>query len=1420
MSRTDTEEFSRKMHVRFLTHFTTVIVFVLTCFLTANVVANERELAPLLTPDAWKLLTDADALSNGFKPTKVTASGLTPRTPSLKPELIKLPNSRVMVKFADDLQIRLDVHNKPYSRTHQASSTEHNPSEGIAALCETLGVTLAPTVSKSQAGIDAVILEAELASGKQQPDIGGIYWVNGPDSAVDVAAELFYTMEEVEWVFYKPVYSKMPKSAPQYDFTPVPSTPSPQPTKKVKPKDTIFGACIVNRTECIENLGKAACYDQNGTFLGPNSVCVQKVDIQDSRFIQDPSRANLGPTGECCIPSTCVIVAAEVNCTDINGIFLGFDTNTPPTPCGASQTDCPTPLNGGPIPFDDYNKCADDGEVTSFLTGDCYIDQTVLLQTNRVGGPSDGVNPAPPAGPPFPAGCVDTRPVMADSAFAGSAGLATDFCIITGMPSGAGTSVFTGSTCCETIINDVPQCDPEDPAYVGGWNALCASYAQAYAVAGTDCLRGPAVSNGTVSNCFNPFGPTQNPPAVQPTIVMANVGNASQGIVLSNNGAFGANLTASFTITDPDADGCTDGNCFLDLIVNAAAPHTTINLTSGTTLTALAAAITGAANGWTGTVTGAGDLRANSLAAVPNTQTWNVAFTNPSVPQSITSVPISPNSGCLSALGPPSFPRAAATPDYSSLGLLTWMTPQVSPWVGAPLLGLPAQLLALPSSSTNLTTNQIGHVNKLLPWPMGGATIGVAPTSSTIPSILSPMGASGIGWFGGDGGVDLFPNAPNPGGFGGAEVYLGSYGYGQLWADDGVGTNGSFGNNVQVAVLDWSAHLQQRSIVDEFGSTVNLGGIHEEFRANGLATNTTDVNGNTIPTASTVILEGTATGHNPLTLLFDENLPFGYSADHGTAVLGVIGANWSTTSPLPGAPAYPPTLTQRLTGIAGITPNVGTLGLAPDATLFFFPLATATAPDREQDAWLNAIETLDAGDIICAAYRPVAISGTQPNLNYWPDTALYLQLANNKSIVTVLRAGDQGIDLAGLEFPNGDQNAIVATAVTPGSSSTGTLGPPFNPGAPVGYKRFCTSTQGSNFTAGTVQDYSSGTVSSWGMGIVTCGKGPLRDNYLGYNTIAYATGATPYPSPTSDPHIVNGQAYTNNFGTTGGAAAVAAGCVAQLQGFTKQVFGIPMGPVIARQLIAGGKYEGVNQDGTPILTNAPMITTEVGRDSECEVVVNNLDWDFCVNPDGSGNLTGNLVDPRNSMINAILNPIFDTPNIDNFVFIRGNQFVGNMFSIAAIDGNLLGATPVKTRAHIPYNAPPMVPGSPVRYLGNGLTTDLFLTGVLESNIPMNNNIAVNVTLFPIQQSSLFLQLQMFDQQTGRWRQAAATTVLAQGDTNVQIQVENASTFISASTSQYALRLITLDINTPNGGPTAVFPILYDQVTVSTGFIQH
>jgi len=685
----------------------------------------------------------------------------------------------------------------------------------------------------------------------------------------------------------------------------------------------------------------------------------------------------------------CVIVISELQCNTVfNGIFLG---NTP-DPCGANQTDCPAGV--GPL-FADFDLCAIDGDYISYLTGDCYISQVAVVQNNRAGGIGGA------------GGCVDTNGDLGGP-------LGNDFIVITEAPVGPG-NVLLNSTCCDTISINVPFCD----ATVGPWNAICASYANTYALAGTGiCLR-TILSPAPPNICFSPLGPIVGNAIVQPSINMNAIGAANAGILLSNNGTGLGVIFAAFTINDTTGFRCADGGCQLELYSDVGAglgtPDITIPLVAGSTLTGLAIAVGAALNGWSATVEGAGTTLVTLLHPTTQTLTYDSTYlalvppANPIISQSITTVPFT-GFGCISPVGLPSFPRTTTTPDYATMGLLSWMSPLSIPNIGGPTF--PAQLLAMPNSTVNLTPNQITHVQQLMPWPMGGANIFGA-------SLLPPLSAfgSGLGWWGGDGGIDLFPDAPNSGGFGGQEVYLGAYGYGQFWEDDGVGVNGAFGNGVQVAVLDWSAFVQQRSIVDEFGVTVNLGGFHEEFL--------------TAAGALRVQVEGTATGHTPQILLFDENLPFGYSADHGTAVLGVIGANWSTNAPTPGVTGI--TMAQRLTGAGFATPNVGVLGIVPDATLFFFPLATTSSPDREEQAWFNAIETMNAGDVICAAYRPVAIAIDRPNINFWEDTAVYIEIANNLGIITVLRSGEGGIDINELELPEGitDQNAIVATSVTP-----------------------------------------------------------------------------------------------------------------------------------------------------------------------------------------------------------------------------------------------------------------------------------------------------------------------------------------------------------------------------------------------------
>ena len=842
----------------------------------------------------------------------------------------------------------------------------------------------------------------------------------------------------------------------------------------------------------------------------------------------------------------------------------------------------------------------------------------------------------------------------------------------------------------------------------------------------------------------------------------------------------GGVVTAMVEIVDLIGLGCAAGGCELNFNTDLGGQVGNIPLpVDGFDLDTLGATIAGdpALVNFQFTIEGDGTVESSSLHPIASVAVLNNQIVQP---QTFSAVPLTPI-GCLPPAGAPTYPRSATTPDYAALGLLTTLSPDVIPWVGS--LTAPPQLLALPNSLVDLSINEMNHIYQLLPWPMGGASIQGA--GSALINLNPPLSGSdrvgGLGWWGGDlpdltfSTGYLFPDLPNSGGFGGQEIYKGSYGYGQMWEDDGVGTNGAFGAGVKVAVLDWSAHLQQRTN----NAGLNLGGIHEEFL---------DANGDL-----RVTLEGEATGHQELILEFDDNLPFRLSADHGTAVLGVIGANWGPAS-APGVPigdtATPGT---RMFG------NVGILGLAPDADLYFFPLATVDEPDREPQAWFNTIETLDAGDIISAGYQPVAVTSASPNLNYWEDTNMWLGMANTLGIITVIKAGDQGLDMSELEFPDsgGDQNAIVATAVSPGTP----------------FKRYADSIRGSNAYLSSVQDYAVVTASGFGIGTITCGKGQQRDNFLGYNTIIY--------SDATDPHVVHRQAYTSVFTHTDAAAATIAGCVAQIQGFTKQIFdGMPLGPQICRQLTAGGTYEGIDRDGLPVLVNRAMIDTESTLDSECELPnIIYLDWDWCNEDPETGFLTGNLVNPRASMVNVIHNPIFDTPNIEDAFFIRGNHFIGNTYSIAAVDNNLLGATPVRVNAHVPYSVPAGVPGGSVHYLGHGATTDLYVTGELAGSLPSNNTVSVMATYAAVQQGSLIVQLEMLDRRTGKWEQAAGTTTLAQGDTQIIFTVDRATQYINPSTNRYHLRIITLDINAPNGGPTAVFPVSYDQIFVTSGLIQ-
>ena len=171
------------MQSRILTRFTIIPVFLFTCFLTMDVVAKERDLAPILSADAWQLIAEAAAYQQGFIPSQPKQLQLTPRKVKVKRPLVKEPYSRVLVKFANDLQVRLDVHSKPTTKSGHSVQT-------IRDLLDSMNVSLRRSSHNSVATVEALLAKAERLSRREQPDLEGIYWLEGEESSVDAVAEM------------------------------------------------------------------------------------------------------------------------------------------------------------------------------------------------------------------------------------------------------------------------------------------------------------------------------------------------------------------------------------------------------------------------------------------------------------------------------------------------------------------------------------------------------------------------------------------------------------------------------------------------------------------------------------------------------------------------------------------------------------------------------------------------------------------------------------------------------------------------------------------------------------------------------------------------------------------------------------------------------------------------------------------------------------------------------------------------------------------------------------------------------------------------------------------------------------------------------------------------------------------------------
>ena len=550
-------------------------------------------------------------------------------------------------------------------------------------------------------------------------------------------------------------------------------------------------------------------------------------------------------------------------------------------------------------------------------------------------------------------------------------------------------------------------------------------------------------------------------------------------------------------------------------------------------------------------------------------------------------------------------------------------------------------------------------------------------------------------------------------------------------SDNGGGYADSpiFGNNVKIAVIDDTAFVQKtdsdprsaiheeftiphkrsdgtlisRVIVEGPASWTNVNLDYDDNTGTTVCLNdATDDSGDCVESLNGIDYRyySPGTGHRYVELDFSlTSLGTGETINpsRATAVLGLLGAPWIETRPEDDLGRDPQSLSAGTW--AGTTSGVR--GIVPEAQLYFFPRignedldnSGAIEEDergqgpRTEKAWLHAIDTLDAGDVLIPSYIPQGLTpGTDArNILDDPFAAPFIEIAIGIGITVVIPAGDSGISVDDL-VP--DRGVITVGGVTPGVGSYNGFVCDNNPGhlryvdsAPVGDDR--------NFIASNYATAGSGALvtSFWGQMLTTCGgevtfgkqaedgvfgKIPCNisgDNYcidylgndFGFKTIDYkAAGqlsnkeAWNDGAPTNPNTIpaINARSYTNNFVGTTGSAAVVGGMIAAAQSYSIRNYGIPMTPSTITDLIQRGN-----------VTRAQDVFGGEGTR-----------WDIDVESE-TGPFVGNLLLPGaliSSVINSELVPFSQDNNLSLVNIMTPCDFIlGNANSISDADGSVV-----------------------------------------------------------------------------------------------------------------------------------------------------
>lgn len=262
-------------------------------------------------------------------PPELTEGGLVVRKSLPKLALHKpAGQSRLFVKFRDDFKARVTADKSVRTAVNVNDVTADQALEltngltSLDAIRTNFALQFVPAINSSEGALSTLQDRAASYSGKAQPDLAGMMYVDGPDNVLQNAAQQLQALGIVEYAYFQ------------------------LPYKIGGPG----GACCVpanGAVGCGGPISPELCETLGGVYQGDGSDCGAILCPQD--------------LGACCIGTTDCVPLNQINCEGLNGTFRGIGTNCTSDgicddpECGSDAAgDCFTPH---PEPFCNDEDC-------------------------------------------------------------------------------------------------------------------------------------------------------------------------------------------------------------------------------------------------------------------------------------------------------------------------------------------------------------------------------------------------------------------------------------------------------------------------------------------------------------------------------------------------------------------------------------------------------------------------------------------------------------------------------------------------------------------------------------------------------------------------------------------------------------------------------------------------------------------------------------------------------------------------------------------------------------------------------------------------------------------------------------------------------------------------------------------------------